>query len=145
MNRLTENYKSGACIPLRNAICRVDMPRWKIVDVIPNVRLLTGDAADRLSAFEDLNLEPSEILALKQEVERLKAERRWIPVTERLPEYSCDYFIVSLQSGAVWPARCYGKGEFTPIMSNFHGEFSKENPVTHWMKFPEPPKEEGKE
>lgn len=43
---------------------------------------------DKLAAYEDTGLEP-------EEVERLKAEREWVPVKERLPEpgiylISCD-------------------------------------------------------
>lgn len=66
--------------------------------------------------------------------------RRWIPVTERLPEHSDGHVLVTdgdqvkiscrnacykTASGEVRCAQGYGSGM----------------PVTHWMPLPEPPKE----
>lgn len=46
----------------------------------------------RLAEYEDTGLEPAEVLQLKKESE----ERRWIPVTERLPE-SGKYVLMSFE------------------------------------------------
>ena len=47
----------------------------------------------RLAEYEDTGLEPAEVLQLKKESE----ERRWIPVTERLPE-SGKYMLMSFEN-----------------------------------------------
>ena len=47
----------------------------------------------RLAEYEDTGLEPAEVLQLKKESE----ERRWIPVTERLPE-SGKYVLMSFEN-----------------------------------------------
>lgn len=51
------------------------------------------ELAARLAEYEDTGLEPAEMLQLKKESE----ERRWIPVTERLPE-SGKYVLMSFEN-----------------------------------------------
>ena len=82
------------------------------------------DAADRLEALE-------------AEVSRLKAQQRWIPVTERLPE---DGFEV-----LVYTDRYGGRHEFAyyvPRLGAWYQNCALLIPnVTHWMPLPKPPKE----
>lgn len=61
MERLTEKRNGTNVIPLRNAICGTDMPYWKITTAGDLTEYLSGNAADRLAAYEDTGLEPEEI------------------------------------------------------------------------------------
>ena len=78
-----------------------------------------------------------EIQDLKAEIERLKSERKWIPVSERLPEYNDDLLFVT--SCAVSGVR-FG---YYDTDNRFHDtEGDKVLGVTHWMPLPPPPPEE---
>lgn len=61
MERLTEKRDGKNVIPLRNMVCGVDLPYWKISRANELVSFLYGDAADRLATYEDAGLEPEEI------------------------------------------------------------------------------------
>lgn len=61
MDRLTETRKGKYVIPLRNAVCGIDMPHWSIEERSPIQSFLSGDAADKLAAYEDMGLSPEEI------------------------------------------------------------------------------------
>jgi len=84
-----------------------------------------------------MTTDPRNVLALldenarlSEEVRRLKAERQWIPVGERMPEmgervvvrYFCGRAIAELTSGG------------------FHDADGAIHDVTHWVRLPEPPK-----
>lgn len=82
-----------------------------------------------------------EILLLKLEIERLQAERRWIPVSERLPERKGEYLAViegtrdQYCDVSIWvePIEFYSEcGHWGCGINRF---------VTHWMSLPEPPEE----
>lgn len=53
MDRLTETRKGKYVIPLRNVVCGIDMPHWSIEEHRPIQSFLSGDAADKLAAYED--------------------------------------------------------------------------------------------
>lgn len=119
---------------------------------------------ERLAAYEDTNLAPSEILALKAEVERLREERRWIPVTERLPEigkcvllrHTYNAFIgehgeyEGITIGYLHrPTDRRYKPYFYYVAVSDYGDMVRAESicpgseyVTHWMKMPEPQKGE---
>lgn len=61
MKRFTEKRDGVNVIPLRNAACGIDMPRWKIEWNSPQ-SFLSGDAADRLAQYEETGFEPEEII-----------------------------------------------------------------------------------
>ena len=69
--------------------------------------------------------------------------QKWIPVTERLPEYDGTYLTFTT-SGTVTTARWYAEHD----MRNYRGDFIRHiegrfhRNVTHWMPLPEPPEEE---
>lgn len=53
MNRFTEKRNGKNVIPLRNAVCGVDMPRWKLARKSDLEAFLSGEAVDRLAEYED--------------------------------------------------------------------------------------------
>ena len=53
MERLTEKRDGKNVIPLRNAVCGIDMPYWKVSKANDLEAFLYGAAADKLAAFED--------------------------------------------------------------------------------------------
>ena len=85
-----------------------------------------------LRMFDYPRFDDGDIDALLDEIERLREERRWIPVSEKLPEaytpvivYCSDgYSDVSIRSKN-------DKGEIVFAFDD----------VTHWMPLPEPPEE----
>ena len=79
---------------------------------------------------------------LETELSKLKAQQRWIPVTERLPEDDGDKFIKygfehngKISEQRFMGAACYYLHDKKPHWNN---EGFKGMKVTHWM---EPPKE----
>lgn len=91
----------------------------------------------RIGDYPHINLR--EALNMAISALREQEERRWIPVTERLPEKNNRWVLCLCVSGAMevlkfdytmrdwdaqYPGRCY-----------------MENYVTHWMPLPEPSKE----
>lgn len=80
------------------------------------------------------------------EIARLTEARRWIPVTERLPE---DYAIVQIveDNGYKWLPRigeyrkCLDEWRIEGAFENSNGwlEDTKMFKVTHWQPLPEPP------
>ena len=88
--------------------------------------------------FNSLRLYAADCLeAMEAELSRLKAQQRWIPVTERLPE---DGFEV-----LVYTDRYGGRHEFAyyvPRLGAWYQNCALLIPnVTHWMPLPKPPKE----
>lgn len=73
--------------------------------------------------YSDLAFLSAAISALREQ-----EERRWIPVTERLPDVGIEVLIYSEDDGVC--VDYYGGDSF--------GYYN----VTHWMPLPEPPKEE---
>lgn len=76
-------------------------------------------------------------VAQGEEMSKLKAQQRWIPVTERLPEVSMRT-LVSIDD-------CVGVAYFVHGNSGmcFFSDYTGKplTFVTHWMPLPEPPKE----
>lgn len=66
MKRLTEKRDGKVVIPLRNSVCGVDMSHWCISKESDIQSFLSGDAADRLAAYEDTGMEPEEIKELSE-------------------------------------------------------------------------------
>ena len=69
-------------------------------------------------------------------------ERRWIPVTERLP-VSEDTYLVYTERGSVYASHFYTEKRFASgyVRESQWSHRGKVN-VTHWMPLPEPPKED---
>lgn len=82
--------------------------------------------------------------ALGLALSALQNQPVWIPVTERLPEKSGTYFVVT-KTGAVTFARFYPEHDFKDCTGKFirheKGKFQSNRNVIYWMPLPEPPKE----
>lgn len=72
-------------------------------------------------------------VAQGDELSKIKAQQRWIPVTERLPEDDDDVLIMS--SGSI------SMGYFNIFRGYWVDYEGDDDNITHWMPLPEPPKE----
>ena len=80
------------------------------------------------------------LTSLTDRVADLEAERRWIPVSERLPEveeYACSVSVLVFRNGYTVAEAWYDFEEENWHKSNAIGMLI--DGVTHWMPLPEPP------
>lgn len=77
MERLTEKRNGTNVIPLRNAICGTDMPYWKITTAGDLTEYLSGNAADRLAAYDDIcfNADGTERISIDRLRELAEADK----------------------------------------------------------------------
>ena len=75
---------------------------------------------------------------------REQEERRWIPVTERLPEYEGSYLVYT-ERGSVYASHFYTEKRFASGYVR-EAQWSQRGKVkvTHWMPLPKPPVEDEK-
>lgn len=108
-----------------------------------------GLEKDLFAAADRLENQNAHIAALQQEIEKLRAQvPRWIPVTERLPDY--DDLVLVIASGkpkenitldeAFELATLYSDGWCLETWPEWTGAN-----VTYWMPLPEPPEVENAE
>ena len=91
---------------------------------------LMKQAAD---AIEELTSENESLAKSVSEASEI-LRRRWIPVTERLPEVRQVVLITDgIDVGTGWMNQGWWNTSFADI---------QRDDVTHWMPLPEPPKEE---
>jgi hypothetical protein len=116
-------------------------PRPAEGDVMPDLTLLTVQEQVLLNYWRTIYREDSPvidllttIIALRQRVAELEAERRWIPVSEQPP--NPDYYLVYRPNYPVrilwWGGAMYEEFASTSIA----------NDATHWQPLPAPPKED---
>jgi len=73
------------------------------------------------------------------EIERLRAERRWIPVRERLPEEGVEVLVTAVLKGATL---FYCAAMWRQLPSGAYAWEDEDCVIhypTHWMPLPEPP------
>ena len=105
------------------------------------------DSWERLADYEDTGLVPEEIVALKERT-------RWIPVSERLPEYDPNkganaYWVAKKTRNGEWQIKIalysdYGYAASVDIPENVTWrdyDFCQITNVAYWMLLPEAPKE----
>ena len=127
---------------------------------------LGGLEKDLLAAADRIANQNTHIAALQQEIEKLRGqneqlreaaalvtkesaellERRWIPVTERLPELQ-NWGASKLVLGIVQNESGYGYPPPNPCFCVYLGNQKwrirgRMATITHWMPLPEPPEEE---
>ena len=104
----------------------------------------TGPAIDRLAEYEATGLMPAEVATLIQELkyakQQCREERRWIPVTERMPEIGQKCLIANREIVVRGWLRPDGVWKTGVSSDELWSKFSLHTP-THWMPLPEPPKE----
>lgn len=123
---------------------------------------LGDDLAEAADRMENQN---AHIAALQQEIEKLRGqneqlreaaalvakksaellERRWIPVTERLPEYDARVLAFDMRAKnkyiGIW-TREKDPDDGNDCWFDLAGWWYAFDEITHWMPLPEPPKEE---
>jgi hypothetical protein len=74
---------------------------------------------------------------LKQRIAELEQERRWIPVSERLPEEEGEYWVCYFYDNKTIQGYCDYK-----LKDGFENALAWDNTeiVTHWQPRPQPPK-----
>jgi hypothetical protein len=105
---------------------------------IEELRRLAGNVAEHMS---DDRADMIDLAAA--EIARLREERRWVPVGERLPEVGTD--VLAMGGEGVFQARLRLWGEslrWEPLFLDFHGcgccGEGRPN-VTHWQPLPPGP------
>lgn len=109
-------------------------------DIIGAMRTAFEQSADRIVAAEE------SALVLKKEIDRLRGQvPRWIPVTERLPEYGVRVLATDMYEGddytGIWTREEY-KDDADGCWYDDHGWWHAIDDVTHWMPLPKAPEVE---
>lgn len=85
--RYTTKRNGKNVIPLLNAVCGIDMPYWRIDRADALHSYLSGDAADKLAAYEDTGLTPTQIKYILPRQSAEEAVERMIAERERYDEW----------------------------------------------------------
>ena len=102
---------------------------FRIVEPLSTMECTTDNAE------KDWNTRPIED-KLRAEIERLKSERRWIPVSERLPHRLGIYLVYfpSERGGGILSSLFFDNADGAEWVS-----CPANRNVTHWMPLPTPP------
>ena len=88
---------------------------------------------------EDGDCQCDEIARLKAEIERLREERRWISVEERLPERGVRVLVTLTPDSKGRREVCEAALNYEHFFETDYGSYE----ASHWIPLPSPP-EEGK-
>lgn len=96
---------------------------------------------EALKGYEFTGMSPADIRIMEISALREQEKRRWIPVTERLPESEGTYLVYT-KRGSVYASHFYEKKVFRDdyVREQQWSQRGKVK-VTHWMPLPEPPRE----
>ena len=113
------------------------MTKEQLLDALQRLMVETG-SLDCLGCGHEHNCSLQGCNILREAVAALReqGERRWIPVTERLPD---DAETVLTYKNGIIEVQVYKKMRNGWINGNWFWSMAT---VTHWMPLPEPPKEE---
>ena len=106
-------------------------------------RTLAANKPDELHSY----VPQSSINELFDEIERLQALSRWIPVSERLPKYGKPSLTIYHTKNAISQItiRCLVEDRDDKLRVIWYdienGLWVNGNNITHWMPLPEPPEE----
>lgn len=89
----------------------------------------------KLAKLHDENIE------LKKEIERLKAEREWISVKDRLPEFGEEFNCIQDLFDGDEPVVSITEFDAIKKIFCYPGTDVIQSGITHWMQLPEPPKQ----
>ena len=106
--------------------------------------VVCNDCGASAKSIVDWNTRPIED-ALNARIAELEAARRWIPVSERLPEDRVT-ILAAFNNREILTAKYYKYYEgFGSVENYWRIEGWHSGNVTHWMPLPEPPIVYGKE
>lgn len=110
-----------------------------------NIEVDGGDLCALLDEIERLQEVETQLTkninVLMQLIERLQAERRWIPVSERLPDDDID--VLTLDEFLTIDMAVLENNEwYSKSRRDFDGDSEWLVHVTHWMPLPPPPEED---
>jgi len=103
---------------------------------------LRAELEKRTAGLHDAN---AVCMEMKHELDRLNAERRWIPASERLPEYGEPSLTIYHTKNATSQItiRCLVEDRDDKLRVIWYdienGLWVNGNNITHWMPLPEPP------
>ena len=125
------------CHGYGDAWCNTD--KWNTRPIEDELR---AELEKRTAGLHDAN---AVCMEMKHELDRLNAERRWIPVSERLPEYGEPSLTIYHTKNATSQItiRCLVEDRDDKLRVIWYdienGLWVNGNNITHWMPLPEPP------
>ena len=114
---------------MRNAADTLEAQQGRIAELEAELK----EERYRHDRLQDFEVAEAQVLA------KLRQERRWIPVGDRLPEDNSNVlaYLRIGEAGRIYPAN-YAKGVWWDRLFSTPAT----NTTTHWMPLPEPPKED---
>ena len=108
---------------------------------------LGGLEKDLLAAADRIANQSTHIAALQKEIEKLRGQLpRWIPVTERLPEYGVRVLATDMYEEddciGIWTRKEYPDDPEDGCWIDDRGWWHAFDDVTHWMPLPDRPEVE---
>jgi hypothetical protein len=100
------------------------------------------ESASISDAVKTLRTQAAKIEALQAEVEALRKDAEWIPVSERLPEDRKPYLVYMVNVATKEPYTAQSR--LNPAKTGFYVEYDERTDtplktVTHWTPLPKPP------
>lgn len=104
-------------------------------------RLNSGYTSNSQKLIGDIGYCISDVKLLIAEIEQLREQNRWIPVSERLPKFDSNCLVIT-EKGEIFTSKFYGYGEECQGYKEFpEGVWeidACEETVIAWRELPEP-------